>query len=121
MFLFLVISSQKARHDYQTLLSEAARILSAQSKKLKSSIQSARPYYELQVQKKGMLKKLQANSKAYRDAQTEHDKAVSVLGTYNIDIAKFNVGDESQLEVVNGAIQKVRYSGLISRIVISHK
>lgn len=97
----------KARQDYQSLLSEATQVLSTYSKKLKSSIEKSRPYYENQVKKKKLLEDLQQNSEAYSTVWTEHDKAVSILKSYSIDVAKFVDGDESKLEVVNNAVQRV--------------
>lgn len=81
--------------------------MSTWSKKLKSSIEKSRPYFETQAKKKKLLEDLQLNSEAYNAARTEHDKAVSILKSYNIDVAKFVEGDESKLEVVNSAVQKV--------------
>ncbi|KAM7540723.1 hypothetical protein Aperf_G00000019720 [Anoplocephala perfoliata] len=98
---------QKARDDYQALLAEASKVLSAHKKKLKSSIEKARPYYELQSKKKKLLIELQKNSEAYIRVRTEHDEAKSILNSYNIDVAKFDDSDESKLEIINNAIQKV--------------
>ncbi|KAL5963711.1 hypothetical protein TSMEX_008557 [Taenia solium] len=101
---------QKARRHYQSLLSEATQVLSTFSKKLKSSIEKSRPYYEAQAKKKKLFGDLQLNSEAYSAVRTEHDEAVSILKSYNIDVAKFVEGDESRLEVVNSAVQKVKMS-----------
>ncbi|VDM31395.1 unnamed protein product [Hydatigera taeniaeformis] len=98
---------QKARQDYQSLLSEASRVLSAYAKKFKSSIEKSRPFYENQAKKKKLLVDLQLNSEAFSTLRTEHDEAVSILKSYNIDVAKFVEGEESKLEAVNAAVQKV--------------
>nr|CDS27314.1 SH3 domain binding protein 5 [Hymenolepis microstoma] len=105
-------SLDKVRKDYQALLTETCQTLSTYSKRLKSSIGKARPYHELQAKKKALLAELQRNSEAYSAISTEYDKAKDVLNFYNIDVAKFDLSEESQLEVVNNAIQKVNSTKL---------
>ncbi|KAM3175600.1 hypothetical protein ACTXT7_008186 [Hymenolepis weldensis] len=100
-------SLDKARKDYQALLAETSKTLSAYSKRLKSSIEKARPYHELQAKKKKLLAELQKNTEAFIAVSTEYDEVKDVLNYYNIDLAKFDVGDESELEAVSNAIQKV--------------
>ncbi|VDO05715.1 unnamed protein product [Rodentolepis nana] len=105
-------SLDKARKDYESLLTETCQTLSTYSKRLKSSIGKARPYHELQAKKKALLAELQKNSKAYIAVSTEYDQAKGILNFYNIDVAKFDLSDESQLEIVNSAIQKVNSTKL---------
>ncbi|KAL5103458.1 SH3 domain-binding protein 5 [Taenia crassiceps] len=72
-----------------------------------SLINSNEVNLEKPARKKKLLEDLQLNSKAYSAVRTEHDEAVSILTSYNIDVAKFVEGDESKLEVVNSTVQKV--------------
>ncbi|VDD76198.1 unnamed protein product [Mesocestoides corti] len=98
---------QNARRDYQTLLTEATQTLASYCKKLKPSIEKARPYFDLLKTRKQLLQDLQLNSQDYRAAQSEHDDAASILDCFNANVARFGESDESDLDEVNKAVEKV--------------
>uniref|UniRef100_A0A5K3FFR1 Uncharacterized protein n=1 Tax=Mesocestoides corti TaxID=53468 RepID=A0A5K3FFR1_MESCO len=103
----LEVNLDNARRDYQTLLTEATQTLASYCKKLKPSIEKARPYFDLLKTRKQLLQDLQLNSQDYRAAQSEHDDAASILDCFNANVARFGESDESDLDEVNKAVEKV--------------
>ncbi|KAL7061388.1 hypothetical protein AAHC03_01167 [Spirometra sp. Aus1] len=104
--LIQLSSSKECRRQFQLSLSEGSKELSASYRKLKSSIEKSRPYFELFARRQQLVSDIRRNSEQYRSAQTEFEAAQSVLDSYS-SVAKFEDEDWPRLEGVNRAIDKV--------------
>nr|VZI40760.1 unnamed protein product [Spirometra erinaceieuropaei] len=96
---------EECRRQFQLSLTEGSKELSASYRKLKSSIEKSRPYFELFARRQQLVSDIRRNSEQYRSAQTEFEAAQSVLDSYS-SVAKFEDEDWPRLEGVNRAIDK---------------
>lgn len=73
------ILQQKARSEFNKLLFDSTQKIEALSKKLGSSINKARPYYEARITASELHNKAQTEALRYEQATEEHHKAKEVV------------------------------------------
>ena len=115
-FVFLIIiffkkiNKQKARLEFNNLLTESAVKIESLSKKLGTSINKARPYYETRQIANELHQKAQKEALRYEQATIEHNNAKEI-----VQLAEQTMQQNSDIELeqlLTKSAEKVNQSEL---------
>lgn len=103
--------SQKARSDFNKLLSDSTQKIEILSKKLSSSIEKARPYYEARDNAQELHLKAQEETLKYEQLAEEQKKTKAVVAEAEQQLTSTD-GDSKWQEILTTTADKVNKSEL---------
>lgn len=106
----LELELEKARQEFNKLIQESSLKIEKLSKKLDSSIQKARPYYEARARAQELHQQAQKEALKYEQATAEHNNAKEIVQLAEETLKKN--GDTELEELLTKSAEKVNQAEL---------